>query len=43
MMSHSEHEMGVAETTLTEPNLTRLNGTAMKRIVFEHKGRNMGP
>lgn len=41
MMSHSEHEMGTAETMLTEPNLTRLYGTAMKRIVFEHDGRNI--
>ncbi|GAB1715811.1 MAG: ABC transporter related protein [Nitrobacter sp.] len=41
MMSHSEHEMGAAETTLTEPNLTRLYGTAMKRIVFEHDGRKI--
>jgi hypothetical protein len=30
--------MGAAETTLTEPNLTRLYGTTMKRIVFDHDG-----
>lgn len=41
MMSHSEHEMGIVTTTLTEPNLTRLYGTAMKRIVFEHDGRKV--
>ncbi|GAB1715056.1 MAG: putative ABC transporter ATP-binding protein [Nitrobacter sp.] len=41
MMGHTEHEMGSVETTLTEPNLTRLYGTAMKRIAFEHDGRKV--
>jgi iron complex transport system ATP-binding protein len=41
MMSHTEHVMGAAETTLTEPNLTRLYGTAMKRIVFDHDGHKV--
>jgi iron complex transport system ATP-binding protein len=41
MMSHTEHVMGATETTLTEPNLTRLYGTAMKRIVFDHDGHKV--
>jgi hypothetical protein len=38
MISHTGHVMGANETTLTEPNLAKLNGTAMKRIVFDHDG-----
>lgn len=41
MMSHTNQEMGAAATMLIEPNLTRLYGTAMKRIVFEHDGRKV--
>jgi iron complex transport system ATP-binding protein len=41
MMSPTEHAMGTTEMTLTESNLTRLYGTAMKRIVFEHDGRKV--
>lgn len=41
MMSHTEHVMGATETTLTGPNLTRLYGTTMKRIVFDHDGHKV--
>jgi iron complex transport system ATP-binding protein len=41
MMGSREHQSGSAAAMLTESNLTRLYGTAMKHIVFEHEGQRV--
>jgi iron complex transport system ATP-binding protein len=41
MLSETDYTTGVAAEVLTEQNLAALYGVALKRIVFEHGGRNI--
>ena len=41
MMGETQYVDGPASQVLTEENLTKLYGSAMKRVTFEHEGRSV--
>ena len=41
MLGETQYVTGPASQALTEENLTKLYGSAMKRVTFEHEGRSV--
>ena len=41
MMGETQYVVGPSSEVLTEENLTKLYGSAMKRVAFEHEGREV--